>query len=210
MFKGTLNTLLKTIGIPCRGSSGTALTTSPDTVSIAQQMETLTLDPSPGGSTIAGQFSPPPRYILDQPRPLPPVPHSSPVPPSPPPVLPPSPLSPSPTSSTLGKRRGSPLGRQSRRKKPYQRCVPRSDSQRRKMELIIKFKEFEDDTDSWTAEDKYRWELKEHGIVVFHDILGCSSCWSQGELSFCKWSRYHPEHPLHRCFEVGTCSCKRF
>ena len=52
------------------------------------------------------------------------------------------------------------------------------------MELIIQFKELEDDTDSWTAEDKYHQELRDHGIVVFHDVL----VRGKGELLFCKWS----------------------
>ena len=200
--KGILNTLLKIISIPCRGSFGTVLTTSLGTVSIAQQMETLTLDPSPGVLTIEGQSFPPPWYMLDLPHPLPPVPHSTPIPLSPLTYLPsppPSPPSPSPTTLMLGKRCGLASSRVGRRKKPYQHCIPRSESQCWRMELIIWFKEFEDGMDFWSAEDHYQKELKEHRIVVSHDVLGCSSCWNQGELSFCRQSQYHPEHPLHHC-----------
>ena len=56
------------------------------------------------------------------------------------------------------------------------------------MEFIIWFKAFEDEMDSWSAEDMYQKELKEYGIEVSHDVLGCPSCWNQGELSFCRQS----------------------
>ena len=122
-FKGTLSILLKIIGIPCRGSFGTSLTTSLNTASIAQQMEDLTLDLAPGVSTIKGQSFPPPQYMLDLPHPLPPVPHSTPIPPSPSTHLP------SLTTLTPEKRHGSVSSRAVWRKKPYQHCSLRSKIQ---------------------------------------------------------------------------------
>ena len=40
-----------------------------------------------------------------------------------------------------------------------------------------------------------------------HDVMGCRDCWVHGDIVYCKKSKFHPNHPHHRCPPWQNCYC---
>ena len=40
-----------------------------------------------------------------------------------------------------------------------------------------------------------------------HDVMGCWDCWVQGHVVYCEKSKFHPNHPYHRCPPWQNCYC---
>ena len=40
-----------------------------------------------------------------------------------------------------------------------------------------------------------------------HDVMGCCDCWVHGDIVYCEWSKYHPNHPHHWCPPWQNCYC---
>ena len=40
-----------------------------------------------------------------------------------------------------------------------------------------------------------------------HDMMGCRDCWVHGDIVYCKKSKYHLNHPHHRCPPWQNCYC---
>ena len=44
-------------------------------------------------------------------------------------------------------------------------------------------------------------------VELEHDMLGCKDCWVNGDIVYCERSRYHPNHPYHKCPSWQSCYC---
>ena len=40
-----------------------------------------------------------------------------------------------------------------------------------------------------------------------HDVMGCWDCWVQGDVVYCEKSKFHLNHPHHRCPPWQNCYC---
>ena len=40
-----------------------------------------------------------------------------------------------------------------------------------------------------------------------HDVMGCQDCWVHGDIVYCEKSKFHPNHPHHRCPPCQNCYC---
>ena len=74
------------------------------------------------------------------------------------------------------------------------------------MRAIVAFRQYEDETDSWTASQFYCDEVVHYGWDLHHDALGCSKCWTGLDFVYCIKSRYNVLHPLHKCLD-SSCPC---
>ena len=40
-----------------------------------------------------------------------------------------------------------------------------------------------------------------------HDVMGCQDCWVHSDIVYCEKSKFHPNHPHHRCPPWQNCYC---
>ena len=40
-----------------------------------------------------------------------------------------------------------------------------------------------------------------------HDVMSCRDCWVHGDIVYCEKSKFHPNHPHHRCPPWQNCYC---
>ena len=140
------------------------------------------------------------RNGLDQGVPLLPAPPSSPS----------SPVGWIPPLSTPPPTRLGPIRQERPRRRMTgsgQRCRP-CRPQRLRMAAVRDFLEVEDQYGTWEAERQLGEEMEMYQIPVNHNVLGCQNCdLLVHPVEYCRESRYHPSHPLHRCPMSQACSC---
>ena len=154
--------------------------------------------------------SPSLHLALDEGRPLP-VLHPSLLLPttSPPSSLTPL-LTPPPTRSVLKEERSK--RRKDRMdlygpKKRGQRCKPSSPLLRAKRESLSLFWKLEREIGLQEALDCFQKALDSGKEELEHDMMGCQDCWIQGDVVYCEKSKFHPNHPHHRCPPWQNCYC---
>ena len=40
----------------------------------------------------------------------------------------------------------------------------------------------------------FQKDLESANVELEHDVMGCHDCWVNGDIVYCAWSRYHPQH----------------
>ena len=75
-----------------------------------------------------------------------------------------------------------------------------------KLELMKPFQKLWKDMGMDVAMEVFQKVLVAVKSDMFHDPLGCSNCWVQGNWEYCRHSHYHPQHNLHVCPESQVLS----
>ena len=147
---------------------------------------------------------------LDEGRPLPVLHPSLPLPTMTPLSSPTPQTTPPPTCSM------SNVERSERRKaqralcgptKKGQCCKPSSPITRAKRETMSLFWKLEREIGLQEALECFQRAVDSRKEEMEHDVMGCRDCWVQGDVVYCKKSKFHPNHPHHCCPPWQNCYC---
>ena len=90
-----------------------------------------------------------------------------------------------------------------------QRCKVRDPAQAARMRATYYFELMQ--REGWNVFEvtgAFREVVEKHGMERHHDVLGCPDCdWSHGQITYCRRSPHHRDHPFHVCEVVGSCGC---
>ena len=147
---------------------------------------------------------------LDEGRPLP-VLHPSLLLPmmTPPPSLTPQ-TTPPPTRSMLNVERSEQRKAQRALCGPTKkglRCKPSSPITRAKRETMLLFWKLEREIGLQEALECFQRAVDSGKEKMEHDVMRCRDCWVQGDVVYCKKSKFHPNHPHHQCPSWQNCYC---
>ena len=92
-------------------------------------------------------------------------------------------------------------------KKRGQRCKPSSPLLRAKRESLSLFWRLEREIGLQEALDCFQKALDSGKEELEHDVMGCQDCWVHGDIVYCEKSKFHPNHPHHRCPPWQNCYC---
>ena len=153
--------------------------------------------------------SPSLRLALDKGRPLPVLHPSLPLPMMTPPTSP-TPQTPPPTRSVLNVKHSE--RRKARRAlygltKKGQQCRPSLPSTKAKRETMSLFWKLEREIGLQEALECFQRAVDLGREELEHDVMGCRDCWVHGDIVYCEKSKYHPNHPHHRCPPWQNCYC---
>ena len=150
------------------------------------------------------------RLALDKGRPLLVLHPSLPLPTMTPPPSPTPQTTPPPTRSMLNversKRRKAQRGLYGPTKKGP-RCKPSSPITRAKRETMSLFWKLEREIGLQEALECFQRAVDSGKEEMEHDVMGCRDCWVQGDVVYCEKSKFHPNHPHHRCPPWQNCYC---
>ena len=88
-----------------------------------------------------------------------------------------------------------------------QRCKPSSPITRAKREPVSLFWRLEREIGLQEALECFQKALDSGREEMEHDVMGCQDCWVHGDIVYCERSKYHPNHPDHRCPPWQNCYC---
>ena len=92
-------------------------------------------------------------------------------------------------------------------KKRGQRCRPSSPITGAKRESMSLFWKLEREIGLQEALDCFQKAVDLGKEELEHDVMGCRDCWVQGDTVYCEKSKFHPNHPHHRCSPWQNCYC---
>ena len=92
-------------------------------------------------------------------------------------------------------------------KKRGQHCKPSSPLLRAKRESLSLFWKLEREIGLQEALDCFQKVLDSGKEELEHDVMGCQDCWVHGDVVYCEKSKFHPNHPHHRCPPWQNCYC---
>ena len=88
-----------------------------------------------------------------------------------------------------------------------QRCRPSSPIMKVKRESMSLFWKLEREIGLQEALKCFQKAVDSGREELEHDVMGCQDCWVQGDIVYCKKSKYHPNHPHHCCPPWQNCYC---
>ena len=91
--------------------------------------------------------------------------------------------------------------------KKGQRCKPSSPITRAKRETMSLFWKLEREIGLQEALECFQRAVDSGKEELEHDVMGCWDCWVHGDIVYCERSKYHPNHPHHRCPPWQNCYC---
>ena len=92
-------------------------------------------------------------------------------------------------------------------KKRGQCCKPSSPLLRAKRESLSLFWKLEREIGLQEALKCFQKVVDSGKEELEHDVMGCRDCWVQGDVVYCEKSKFHPNHPHHRCPPWQNCYC---
>ena len=92
-------------------------------------------------------------------------------------------------------------------KKRGQHCRPSSPITQAKRESMSLFWKLEREIGLQEALECFQKAVDLGKEELEHDVMGCRDCWVQGDVVYCEKSKFHPNHPHHRCPPWQNCYC---
>ena len=92
-------------------------------------------------------------------------------------------------------------------KKRGQRCRPSSPITQAKRELMSLFWKLEREIGLQEALECFQKAVDSGREELEHDVMSCRDCWVHGDIVYCERSKYHLNHPHHRCPPWQNCYC---
>ena len=90
-------------------------------------------------------------------------------------------------------------------KKRGQHCRPSSPITQAKRELMSLFWKLEREIGLQEALECFQKAVDLGKEELEHDVMGCWDCWVQGDVVYCEKSKFHLNHPHHRCPPWQNC-----
>ena len=92
-------------------------------------------------------------------------------------------------------------------KKRGQHCRPSSPITRAKRESMFIFWKLEREIGLQEALECFQRAVDLGREEMEHNVMGCRDCWVHGDIVYCEKSKFHPNHPHHRCPPWQNCYC---
>ena len=92
-------------------------------------------------------------------------------------------------------------------KKRGQCCRPSSPITQAKRESMSLFWKLEREIGLREALKCFQKAVDSGREELEHDVMDCQDCWVHGDIVYCEQSKYHPNHPHHRCPPWQNCYC---
>ena len=86
-------------------------------------------------------------------------------------------------------------------------CKPSSPIMRAKRETMSLFWKLEREIGLQEALECFQRVVDSGKEELEHDVMGCQDCWVHGDIVYCEKSKFHPNHPHHRCPPWQNCYC---